>query len=387
MRIGVDATCWLNNRGYGRHARSLLAALVRGDTRNQYVFFIDSPDAIPLLPERVEVRQVCTSAPANVSASANGRRRLADIWRMGRALSRANCDVLLFPTVYTYVPTVSRAKKLVMVHDIIAETFPELTLPRRTARYLWKAKVGLSMFQADALITVSDYSRAGIQRHFKVAPQQLFVVSEASDPIFRRLENPEMTEALRACGVPARGRLITYVGGFGPHKNIDALVAAFGALARKFNDIALVLVGEYRNEVFHTAYQEIRAQVDRLGAGARVIFTGYLADEDLVVLLNRSFALALPSLMEGFGLPAVEAAACGCPVVATKESPLPSLLGGAGIFIEPERAALENALETMLSNHALWNHMRPAALAAAARLSWDAAAAQMMAVIEQVAAQ
>lgn len=386
MRIGVDATCWLNNRGYGRHARSLLTALVRRDTRNQYVFFIDSPDAIPSLPERVEVRQVCTSAPASVSASANGRRRLGDMWRMGRALSRANCDVLLFPTVYTYVPTVSRAKKLVMVHDIIAETFPELTLPRRTARYLWKVKVGLSMFQADALITVSDYSRAGIQRHFK-APQQVFVVSEASDPIFRRLENPEMTEALRACGVPARGRLITYVGGFGPHKNLDALVAAFGALARKFNDIALVLVGEYRNEVFHTAYQQIRAQVDRLAAGARVIFTGYLADEDLVVLLNRSFALALPSLMEGFGLPAVEAAACGCPVVATKESPLPSLLGGAGIFIEPERTALENALETMLSNHALWNDMRPAALAAAARLSWDAAAAQMMAVIEQVAAQ
>src|SRR5437763_11570439 len=113
----------------------------------------------------------------------------------------------------------------------------------------------------------------------------------------------------------------------------------------------------------------------------RVVFPGYLADVDVVVLLNRATVLLLPSRMEGFGLPAVEAAACGCPVIATKASPLARLLDGGGIFIEPCEAELSAALEKVLSSEEMRGRMSEAGLAAARKLTWDAAADQMLNVI------
>ena len=113
----------------------------------------------------------------------------------------------------------------------------------------------------------------------------------------------------------------------------------------------------------------------------RVIFTGFLADEDLVVLLNMARVLVLPSLMEGFGLPAVEAAACGCPVIATNASPLEGLLGEAGIYIQPTEDEIVRALDEVLSSAERRARMSEQALRAAQRLTWEHAARQMMNVI------
>jgi glycosyltransferase involved in cell wall biosynthesis len=119
-----------------------------------------------------------------------------------------------------------------------------------------------------------------------------------------------------------------------------------------------------------------------LGISNRVIFTGYLPDEELVVLLNLATGLVLPSLMEGFGLPAIEAAACGCPVIATDASPLPALLGAGGLFVDPyQPEALEAALNQLLDSENLRQEMRSAGLEAARALTWEAAARQLMEVI------
>ena len=151
MRIAIDATCWHNRRGYGRHARALLRALVRLDTANRYTLFLDSTEAAEPTPEECEVRLLRPSVPTVQAASANGRRSLPDMWRMSRALSAPEFDIVLFPTIYSYVPVFSRARKLVMVHDVIAETYPQLTVPRRSARLFWNVKSAVGRFQADAL--------------------------------------------------------------------------------------------------------------------------------------------------------------------------------------------------------------------------------------------
>ena len=389
MHIGVDATSWHNNRGYGRHARALLTSLVRRDAGNRYTLFLDSREGADGLPERCKPVFLDSGTPTAVAASAAGRRSASDMWRVSRALSASQCDVLLFPTIYSYVPTFSRARKLVMIHDVIAETFPSLTLPRASARLFWNLKVALGRWQADALITVSDYSRAGIVRHFGADPSRVFVVGEASDPVFRVLPDPRPTPKLESLGVERGRRFVCYVGGFSPHKNLEALVRAFAGLADRpeFADVSLVMVGEYAKEVFHSYYDVVSALVDQLGIRDRVIFTGFLPDAELVALLNLASVLALPSLMEGFGLPAIEAAACGCPVIATNASPLAALLGAGGVFIEPSQEALRGALELVLGSAALRERMGKAGVDAARRLTWDAAAAQMMDVIEKVAAQ
>lgn len=390
MRIGVDATCWQNMRGYGRHARSLLTALVRLDKDNQYTFFIDSDQNIDTFPREAKAHLVRASAPTTLAASSDGHRSAGDMWRMSREMSRARLDLLLFPTIYSYVPVFSRAKKIVMIHDVIAETYPRLTLPGRTARLFWKAKVALGRWQADAVATVSEYSRQGIMRRFNLSADRVSVVSEASDPVFHVIENAKLPRALHSLGLRSDQRLIVYVGGFSPHKNLEALVGAFAKLAseQRFSDLRLVMVGENKNEVFHSYFETIRSEVERLGIADRTLFTGYLPDEELAVLLNVSSVFVLPSLIEGFGLPAVEAAACGCPVIATSASPLPGLLGEGGIYFDPHQPDdLTKALERVLSSEELRNRMRDHGIAAAKRLTWEAASQQLANLMERVMAE
>ena len=389
MKIAVDATCWHNRRGYGRHARALLRSLVERDRPNEYTLFLDSDAPAEPLPDGCRVNLLQSSVPTVEAASANGRRSFSDMWRMSRALSAPEFDTVVFPTIYSYIPIFSRAKKLVMVHDVIAETFPHLTVPRFSARLFWNAKVALGRAQADALITVSDYSRAGILKRFGSDPARVFVVGEAADPIFRRLPSPAPTPKLCSLGIDGAEPMAVYLGGFSPHKNLEALVTAFARLAmrNRFADLKLVMVGDTSGDAFHTYFGTIAAQVAALRLNDRVIFTGYLADEDVVALLNLATVLVLPSLMEGFGLPAVEAAACGCPVIATKASPLEGLLGAAGLYIDPTEQELAAALETVLSSVDLRGRMSAAGVSAAQRLTWDAAADQMKDVIRKVAAQ
>jgi glycosyltransferase involved in cell wall biosynthesis len=387
MRIGIDATCWHNRRGYGRHARALLRALAALDRNNHYTLFLDSEEPAEPTPAECDVRLLRSSVPTVQAASAKGRRSLVDMWRMSRALSAPEFDLVLFPTVYSYVPVFSRARKLVMIHDVIAETFPHLTVPRRSARLFWQMKTALGRFQADAIVTVSDYSREGILEHFRMDPNRVFVAGEAADPVFRKVERPQAGPNLLRLGIEPARRMAVYMGGFSPHKNLEVLISAFARIAarQEFEDVLLVMTGDTSGDAFHTYFGTIAAHVKSLGLQDRVIFTGYLGDSDAVVLLNLASVLLLPSLMEGFGLPAVEAAACGCPVIATKASPLPQLLAGGGIFIDPREAEIEIAVVEMLSSEDRRREMSTGALQAARRLTWDAAARQMMDVISRVA--
>jgi glycosyltransferase involved in cell wall biosynthesis len=387
MRIAVDATSWHNRRGYGRHARSLLKALVPLDTSNQYTLFFDAPAEPTSIPQGSQVRQVESRSPAALAAASDGHRSARDMWRMSRALSDPGYDALLFPTVYSYVPVFSQAKKLLVIHDVIVEKYPELTLPRRLPRLFWNAKVAMGRRQADAIITVSEYSKRAIVEHFKIPADRVYVAGEASDPVFRVLPDPQIPSQLQESGIQENQRLICYIGGFGPHKNLERLVIAFSRIAarQEFADLRLVMVGKYDKEVFHSYVGKIRTQIEALGLSPKVHFTGYLSDEDLVSLLNCCTVVALPSLMEGFGLPAIEAAACGCPVVATCESPLPALLGEGGLYVDPlDGAALESALICVLSDPDLQAHMRHTGLAAAGRLTWESAAHQMQCIIQEV---
>ena len=198
-----------------------------------YTFFIDSNQNIDTFPREAKAHLVRASAPTTLAASSDGHRSAGDMWRMSREMSRARLDLLLFPTIYSYVPVFSRAKKIVMIHDIIAETYPRLTLPGRTARLFWKAKVALGRWQADAVATVSEYSRQGIIEYFRIPADRVSVVSEASDAVFRLIESPTLTPHLRSLGLREKERFITYVGGFSPHKNLQGLVKAFAANASK----------------------------------------------------------------------------------------------------------------------------------------------------------
>ena len=381
MHVGIDATSWLLPRGFGRHTRCLLTALLEVDQDSQYTFFVDSREAAAAVPSAAAVRLVEAGRPTIEAATATSRRTLGDLARMSRALSSPELDVVVFPTSFTFVPVWTRAKRVVFMHDVTGETYPALALRSVPARVFWTIKRTLGRWQADQLVTVSEHSRVGLATRFNVPPEEIQVLGEASDPVFRRLEQPRATSRLEALGLTGARRLIVHVGGFSPHKNLDHLVEVFASLNGRpsLADTDLVFVGDYAHETFVTGFERLRVRVRTLGLDACVRFTGFLPDEDLVVLLNLAAVLVLPSLNEGFGLPAVEAAACGCPVVASRSTPLPDLLGAGGRYVEPTSVPqLEAALTEVLESRQLRQEMGQAGLAAAARLSWAQPARQLV---------
>jgi glycosyltransferase involved in cell wall biosynthesis len=174
---------------------------------------------------------------------------------------------------------------------------------------------------------------------------------------------------------------LLYVGGISPHKNLSTLVTAFAALPRP--DLRLVLVGDYAGDAFLSDYETLRGRIAALGVIDRVIFTGYVLDADLVHLYNAALALVLPSFDEGFGLPVLEAMACGSPVIASRAGALPEVVGDAGQLFNPHAPGeLAQAVQALLSNPALAADCRSRGLARAASYSWARSAEAALAAFE-----
>ncbi len=388
MRIGVDTTCWSNRRGYGRFARALLTATLAADRASEYVFFTDLPADEFSMPAGVEIVRVSADVPTLQAAAANGRRSLGDMWALSRAISARKLDLFFFPSVYSYVPLSSSTPELVTIHDVIPELFPELVFPTRRSKFFWRTKVNIALMRARRVITISEYSRRKISEVLGVRPDRLRVVNEAGDPVFRRVPGIDTGPLHQRLGVAPGTPLLAYVGGFSPHKNLVALVGWFRTACERAGlpDARLVLVGDYETDPFFSCYPEVQRQVTKHGLQGRVIFSGYMKDDDLLALFHATRALLLPSFCEGFGLPAVEAAACGTPVVVTTESPLPALLGDAAIALSPrDDAGWVGALTRVLSDESLRRKMSAAGLAATAELSWENSARQLLDVFHEVA--
>lgn len=384
MKIGVDVTCWDLHRGFGRHARCLLGALVREEQPHQYVFYTDDANFCADLPPWVEVVRVGAGA-RTIEAAAQGRSRsIWDMLRMSRALSDPSLDLVFFPTAFSFVPVFSRARKVIMILDVTAERFPSLTFGSWKDRLFFWLKRLLARWQADRLMTISEHSRDGLARQFGLKPESISVMNLAADPVFQVQDQPGLSPALLEAGLDPERRMLVYVGGFAPLKNVPGLVRAFASVAQQFPDTDLVLVGEDKSETFFSSVSELKDLVEQEGLTERVIFTGFVPDPELVGLLNLATVLALPSFNEGFGLPAVEAAACGCPVIATLSSPLPGLLGEGGLYVDPEQPqTLVQALTRMLGDEEFRKRAAERALEASADLSWGAAARRALACFEQ----
>ncbi|MBA3405411.1 MAG: glycosyltransferase family 4 protein [Gemmatimonadaceae bacterium] len=294
---------------------------------------------------------------------------------MSVAVARTELDCFFSPSVYTYFPLPPGLRAVVTIHDTIAERFPELTVPSRRARLFWNVKVWLALTQARQILTVSDYAARDIARIHGIAAARITVALEAPASEYTNDASAHDIGAVaRRIGLPQGASWFTYVGGFNPHKNVPLIIRAHAALARELGLKAphLALVGTLDRDVFHGDQQTIRAAIAEERTESLVHWTGFLSDEDLAKLHAGAVALLIPSECEGFGLPAVEAAACGTPAIATTESPLPELLEGGGIFVVPgHRAQLLDAMRRLATDTGLRLELGAVASKRARSLTWD----------------
>lgn len=363
--------------------------MVAGHPEHQFVLVIDDHTARECtFPSGAETLVVPTTAQPTKAAAADGSRSLQDVWRMSQALAGGHFDAVLFPTRYTFVPLPGRTPAVLTIHDATDFHQPKLLFPNWRSRFLWRLKSRLAIRRANRIVTVSNDARGQIAAAFGLDAAAIAVVSEGPDAGFRVCTDELAIRDIRVrYGLPPAARLILYVGGISPHKNLQALLrAAAQVREHAADDWHLVLVGDYKGDSFLGCYNELTALVESLGLEARVTFTGYVPDEDLVLLYNTSTMLALPSKGEGFGLPALEAMACGLPVVASDRNSLPEVLGGAGLLFDPDNdASIAARIVEVLRNPALHAELRERGLERAKAYTWAAGADTMVQVLEDVA--
>jgi glycosyltransferase involved in cell wall biosynthesis len=392
MRIGVDACCWSNRRGFGRFTRELLQALIGTDMKNEYLFFVDRYTADSCdLPSAAQKLLVQTNVSPTQAASASGRRSLADLWAFSREVLKHSLDLFFFPAVYSYFPIINRTKVIVTLHDAIAEHHPDLVFSNRRLRTFWNLKREVAIRQANLILTVSEYSRRQLISELGLTENRVRAISEAAHSTFKVLPRTGAGFELPSqYQVDTNTRFMLYVGGISPHKNLEALVGAFQGIVSDpaFADVKLVLVGDYENDPFLSAYTGVKRKIAECKLGDRVVLTGYVPDQDLAILYNAATLFVLPSLEEGFGLPAIEAMSCGTPVVCSNRGPLPDLLRDAACFFDPRNVEMMTAvLKSVLADEALRKLMHENAIRRAREFSWGQAAKDTLRIFEEVCGQ
>ncbi len=308
-------------------------------------------------------------------------------WRLG-ALA---CQLLRVPFIERRLPANGvyhaaehllpwMARPAVMtVHDLIFERFP-LHHTRANRAYL---RVAMPLFvrRADAIIAVSQHTKGDLLDLYATPSQKVYVVDEGIDEHFRQADEGEIRRAREKHSV--RRPYLLMVGTLEPRKNHAVAFEALARLKAGGWPHCLVVAGG-RGWLF----EAVRRQVEALDLTADIIFAGAVPDADLPALYSGADCFLMPSLYEGFGIPVLEAMACGAPVVSSKASSLPYVAGDAALFIEPLTAqALAAAVGQVLSNPDLAAAMRANGLRQASRFCWQRTAQETVHVYRAAAAQ
>ena len=392
MYIGIDVTCWSNRRGFGRFVRELVPELLRLDSDDRYVLFADrqtADEAAFPRPSRIVVGR--TSVAPCRAASADGRRSIRDMLAMRRAVHQERIDLMFFPAVYSYFPIVNGVPAVVTFHDVIAETMSNLVFTTRRSRLFWNIKCRAAIARANRVLTVSHASARGLIDHFRITEDQVRVIHEAPSRAFRSTDGHQKinVDALERHGVKPDARYLLYVGGISPHKNLDTLVRAFGHVVADpaLSDVRLLLVGDYENDAFRSCYDMLRGQIAQSHLEQHVRFLGYVCDEDLRHLYAAAQSFVLPSYLEGFGLPAVEAMACGAAVAASDRGSLPEVLGGAGHLFDPASdRSIAQSLHRLLTDDPYRADLQRRSLQRASQFSWEQSARRTADIFHELVA-
>ena len=277
-----------------------------------------------------------------------------------RTLRELGADVAHFTN--GMVPIASSIPSVVTIHDMSLTMYPRYHPLRRVL--LNRPLVDIAARRATAVITVSESAKRDIVRIYELDPRRVHVVHEAAAPAFRPVcDLAELNRVRRRYGLGER--VILYVGTIEPRKNLPRLIDAFAA-RRRAGDLThqLVCVGRYG-----WRSRGIGARIERAKVADAITFTGYVPFSDLPALYNLAEMFVFPSLHEGFGLPVVEAMACGVPVIAGRTSSLPEVAGGAVEHIDPlDEDALGEAMVRLARSREHRDHLAALGLAARADL-------------------
>jgi glycosyltransferase involved in cell wall biosynthesis len=362
MLIGIDASRAIAAHPTGTevYSRRLIQALLRLESSHRFRLYFREPPA------------------AGSIAGADLRTipfpRLWTHLRLSWEMARRPPDALFVPA--HVLPLVHPRASLVTIHDLGYLHFPE-THPRLQHLYLdvstrWNARA------AAHVLADSEATKADLVAQYAIPPDKISVAYPGCDQTLAPARDPARIAAVKARYGIARDYFL-YLGTLQPRKNLARVIDAFASIE---TEAVLVLAGKRG-----WLYDDLFSQVRRLEVEKRVLFPGYIPEEDKAALLGGALAFVFPSLYEGFGLPVLEAHAGGCPVITSNTSSLPEAAGDAALLVDPQdTSAIAAAMQRIANDPSLRKALVERGFANARRFSWATCAQTVLDAIEGCAA-
>lgn len=372
MRIGIDGRPltgpYTGDRTYWR---GLISALLPLDPQIEYFVYTHRPIPEGTLPFAPNLRY-------RVFPSRN--ERIWSLFHLSRFVSEDNCSLL---HVQYSIPFRCPCPVVTTVHDISFQLHPQW-FPWKH-RTLLQIGVAYAVKHAAKVITVSEASRQDILQHYQCPAHHVVAIAHGIAPLFLQPPPPAQAKEWVRKKYGIQTPFVLAVGVLQPRKNLETLAAAFGRVYPKFEgNLALVLVGKKGWGVQEHTIRRLVAERGGPSAATATKFTGYVPDEELPYLYAACSVFAYPSFYEGFGLPPLEAMACGAPTVVSLAPPMPEVVNDAALLVPPQEVEQwAKTLESLLLDKTLQENLRKRGHEQARHFSWEKTAQRTLQVYEE----
>jgi len=373
MHIAIDARRICDEHaGMGVYTFNLINNLQKIDEENDYTVILN-----PLKNKIVETNGNFKKYVTPISIE---NHIVGDLWRnfyLPHQLHKNKVDVFHDPGYF--LPVINGGyRSVVTVHDLVVFSFPQTN----SKKYFWymKQMTSIGAKNADIIVADSYHTKEDLIKILNIPKEKIRVVYLATDKHLKPTKDKKKLEEVKK-KYHIDGKYILCVSTIEPRKNLPRLLSAYHQLRKETNlEHKLVVCG-----TFGWLFGDIFTTIDRLNLRDDVIFTGYIEDEELPHLYSAADLFVFPSLYEGFGLPALEAMACGIPVITSNSSSLPEILGDAGIMIDPYKPDdLSEAISKVLSDEKLRNKMKAKSLERSKKFSWEQTAQQTLEIYQDL---
>lgn len=357
MRIGIDGRM-LRYSGIGEYIRNLVENLAKIDRENQYILFAKENDLEIYKINQENFSFQVVKAPLF---------SLSEQIVLPFEIKKNRLDI--FHTPHFNIPLFSPVTRVVTIHDLIPLLFSR-------ARFSWLARTYYRFMNSQAtkktrkIIVDSKNTKRDLFKFFKVPEGKIEVIYGGVSERFKPVNDVETLEAIKR-KLNITKKFLLYVGLRKPHKNLVILIKVLKILRGKMNfDIQLVMVGKR-----DPRFTQVEEAAKELGLEGEVLSLGEVSNEDLVLLYNTAQVFVFPSLYEGFGLPPLEAMACGIPVISSNSSSLFEVLGDAAILLDPnDTNEWAEKIREVLTDEELREKLRRKGLERVKKFSWERAA-------------
>lgn len=363
MRIGIDARA-IHLQGIGRYIRELIRHLARVDTRNQYIIYF--PTVEHMDENKIDNPNFqCVLVPYQIYT-------VKEQLYLPYFLYKDKLD-LFHSTTSLAIPLLRTCRHVITLHDLLLKIHPEF-LPSKLSWVYFQITNWWAIKFADKIITISDFTSKELSALYPKSRHKITTIHNGVSAEFQVIKDKEVLENVKKkYGITKD--YILYVGTYKENKNLPTLVKAYAQLPHHMrHSYYLVIVGKQS-----TRYPEVPALIKQLGIESTVICINHVREEDLPVFYSGATVFVFPSIYEGFGLPIIEAMACGAPVVASNQASIPEIATDAAILTDPLNVkGMSGAVYDVLSNPQLRKMLVEKGLERAKSFSWEKTARETM---------